>query len=79
MAVAESANRMLRAKLAEMMQSVVGKCSTRVRNFGTDNGAMIAYAGMVRLNAGAKADLSVSVRVRAVRAELSEIVFAHWR
>ena len=29
--------------------------------FCTDNGAMIAYAGMVRLNAGATADLSVSV------------------
>ncbi len=40
--------------------------------FCTDNGAMIAYAGMVRLNAGATADLSVSVRPRWPLAELPE-------
>lgn len=33
MAGGVSANRTLRAKLAEMMKSVVAKCSTRVRNF----------------------------------------------
>ncbi len=32
--------------------------------FCTDNGAMIAYAGMVRFKAGATADLGVSVRPR---------------
>ncbi len=54
-----SANRTLRAKLAEMMKKrVVAKCSTRPE-FCTDNGAMIAYAGMVRFKAGATADLGV--------------------
>ncbi len=33
MAGGVSANHTLRAKLAEMMKSVVAKCSTRVRNF----------------------------------------------
>ena len=38
--------------------------------FCTDNGAMIAYAGMVRFKAGATADLGVSVRPRWPLAEL---------
>jgi N6-L-threonylcarbamoyladenine synthase len=38
--------------------------------FCTDNGAMIAYAGMVRLKPDATADLSVSVRPRWPLAEL---------
>jgi len=38
--------------------------------FCTDNGAMIAYAGMVRLKAGSLADLSVTVRPRWPLAEL---------
>ncbi len=71
MAGGVSANRTLRAKLAEMMKkNAVAKCSTRVRNFCTDNGAMIAYAGMVRFKAGATADLGVSVRPRWPLAEL---------
>lgn len=40
--------------------------------FCTDNGAMIAYAGMVRLNAGATSDLSASVRPRWPLAEQAE-------
>ena len=55
MAGGVSANRTLRAKLAEIC---------------TDNGAMIAYAGMVRFKAGATADLGVSVRPRWPLAEL---------
>ncbi|XPE34189.1 hypothetical protein ACNKHN_17550 [Shigella flexneri] len=35
----------------------MAKCSTRDRRVCTDNGAMIAYAGMVRFKAGATADL----------------------
>ena len=38
--------------------------------FCTDNGAMIAYAGMVRLQTGAKAELGVTVRPRWPLAEL---------
>ena len=59
MAGGVSANRTLRAKLAEMMQKR-----------RTDNGAMIAYAGMVRFKAGATADLGVTVRPRWPLAEL---------
>ena len=70
MAGGVSANRTLRAKLAEMMQKRRGEGFYARPEFCTDNGAMIAYAGMVRLNAGATADLSVSVRPRWPLAEL---------
>jgi hypothetical protein len=59
MAGGVSANRTLRAKLAEMMQKRRGEVFYARPEFCTDNGAMIAYAGMVRLNAGATSDLSV--------------------
>ncbi|HCM9113575.1 TPA: tRNA (adenosine(37)-N6)-threonylcarbamoyltransferase complex transferase subunit TsaD [Enterobacter hormaechei subsp. steigerwaltii] len=72
MAGGVSANRTLRAKLAEMMQKHRGEVFYARPEFCTDNGAMIAYAGMVRLNAGATADLSVSVRPRWPLAELPE-------
>ncbi|HGD3333703.1 TPA: tRNA (adenosine(37)-N6)-threonylcarbamoyltransferase complex transferase subunit TsaD [Enterobacter hormaechei] len=72
MAGGVSANRTLRAKLAEMMQKRHGEVFYARPEFCTDNGAMIAYAGMVRLNAGATADLSVSVRPRWPLAELPE-------
>lgn len=72
MAGGVSANRTLRAKLAEMMQKRCGEVFYARPEFCTDNGAMIAYAGMVRLNAGATADLSVSVRPRWPLAELPE-------
>ena len=70
MAGGVSANRTLRAKLAQMMQKRGGEVFYARPEFCTDNGAMIAYAGMVRLNAGATADLSVSVRPRWPLAEL---------
>ena len=72
MAGGVSANRTLRAKLAQMMQKRGGEVFYARPEFCTDNGAMIAYAGMVRLNAGATADLSVSVRPRWPLAELPE-------
>ncbi len=67
MAGGVSANRTLRAKLAEMMKKRGGEVFYARPEFCTDNGAMIAYAGMVRLNAGATSDLSVSPCVRAGR------------
>ncbi|HDR2534829.1 TPA: tRNA (adenosine(37)-N6)-threonylcarbamoyltransferase complex transferase subunit TsaD [Enterobacter ludwigii] len=73
MAGGVSANRTLRAKLAQMMQKRGGEVFYARPEFCTDNGAMIAYAGMVRLNAGATADLSVSVRPRWPLAELPEV------
>ncbi|ENA0611581.1 tRNA (adenosine(37)-N6)-threonylcarbamoyltransferase complex transferase subunit TsaD [Enterobacter bugandensis] len=72
MAGGVSANRTLRAKLAVMMQKRGGEVFYARPEFCTDNGAMIAYAGMVRLNAGAASDLSVSVRPRWPLAELPE-------
>ncbi|MCP6559758.1 tRNA (adenosine(37)-N6)-threonylcarbamoyltransferase complex transferase subunit TsaD, partial [Klebsiella pneumoniae] len=65
-----SANRTLRAKLAEMMAKRGGEVFYARPEFCTDNGAMIAYAGMVRLRTGAKPDLGVTVRPRWPLAEL---------
>ena len=70
MAGGVSANRTLRAKLAEMMQKRGGEVFYARPEFCTDNGAMIAYAGMVRLHSGAKAELGVTVRPRWPLAEL---------
>ena len=70
MAGGVSANRTLRAKLAEMMQKRGGEGFYARPEFCTDNGAMIAYAGMVRLRTGAKPDLGVTVRPRWPLAEL---------
>lgn len=65
-----SANRTLRARLKEMMAKMNGEVFYARPEFCTDNGAMIAYAGMVRLVAGQHTDLSVTVRPRWPLAEL---------
>ena len=70
MAGGVSANRTLRAALAEMMQKRRGEVFYARPEFCTDNGAMIAYAGMVRFKSGATADLGVTVRPRWPLAEL---------
>jgi N6-L-threonylcarbamoyladenine synthase len=54
-----SANHRLRASLGEMMQGLGGKVYYPRGEFCTDNGAMIAYAGMQRLKAGQVEDLAV--------------------
>jgi tRNA A37 threonylcarbamoyltransferase TsaD len=61
MAGGVSANRTLRAKLAEMMQKRRGEVFYARPEFCTDNGAMIAYAGMVPERGG-------NVRPERVRA-----------
>ncbi|WP_062744361.1 tRNA (adenosine(37)-N6)-threonylcarbamoyltransferase complex transferase subunit TsaD [Erwinia persicina] len=68
-----SANRTLRSKLAEMMQKRGGEVFYARPEFCTDNGAMIAYAGMVRLKGDTPAGLSVTVRPRWPLSELSAI------
>jgi len=73
MAGGVSANRTLRAKLTEVMAKRGGEVFYARPEFCTDNGAMIAYAGMVRLATGATQDLSVSVRPRWPLAELPAI------
>lgn len=64
MAGGVSANRTLRSKLAAMMEQRRGEVFYARPEFCTDNGAMIAYAGMVRLKAGENSGLAVSVRPR---------------
>ena len=68
-----SANRTLREQMAIMMQKRGGEVFYARPEFCTDNGAMIAYAGMVRLKGGTRGGLSVSVRPRWPLAELPAI------
>jgi len=68
-----SANRTLRSRLAEMMQKRGGEVFYARPEFCTDNGAMIAYAGMVRLKGGTHAGLNITVRPRWPLAELPAI------
>lgn len=70
MAGGVSANQRLRVNLAKMMEKRGGEVFYARPEFCTDNGAMIAYAGMVRFKAGCVTDLSVSVRPRWPLAEL---------
>ncbi|MCS4267130.1 tRNA (adenosine(37)-N6)-threonylcarbamoyltransferase complex transferase subunit TsaD [Serratia sp. BIGb0163] len=73
MAGGVSANRTLRTKMAEMLHKLGGEVFYARPEFCTDNGAMIAYAGLVRLQSGANPELSVSVRPRWPLAELSAV------
>lgn len=65
-----SANQTLREKLAQLMQQRKGRVFYARPEFCTDNGAMIAYAGMVRLRNNEKAELGINVRPRWPLAEL---------
>lgn len=64
MAGGVSANRTLRSKMTDIMKQRKGEVFYARPEFCTDNGAMIAYAGMVRLKAGEATGLEVSVRPR---------------
>ncbi|WP_298441472.1 tRNA (adenosine(37)-N6)-threonylcarbamoyltransferase complex transferase subunit TsaD [uncultured Ferrimonas sp.] len=59
-----SANRHLRAELAALMVKRNGEVFYPRPEFCTDNGAMIAFAGMQRLLAGEQGDLSVKTTPR---------------
>ncbi|QYX65877.1 tRNA (adenosine(37)-N6)-threonylcarbamoyltransferase complex transferase subunit TsaD [Shewanella putrefaciens] len=59
-----SANTRLRETLAEMMGSLGGKVFYPRGEFCTDNGAMIAFAGLQRLKAGQHEDLAVKGQPR---------------
>lgn len=65
-----SANRTLRARMAEMMQQSGGEVFYARPAFCTDNGAMIAYAGMIRFKGGSTTDLGITVRPRWPLSEL---------
>jgi len=67
------ANKRLRAKLDEMTRKRGGRVSFPRPQFCTDNGAMIAYAGALRLAAGQHGDLAVRVTPRWDMATLEEV------
>jgi hypothetical protein len=73
MAGGVSANKQLRADLAEMMKSLGGEVYYPRPQFCTDNGAMIAYTGFLRLKHGEQTDLSVSVKPRWTMTELPSL------
>lgn len=59
-----SANLTLRQRLAELMTKRGGQVYYPRLEFCTDNGAMIAYAGMVHLKKNQLADLAIDVKPR---------------
>ncbi|QDF66271.1 tRNA (adenosine(37)-N6)-threonylcarbamoyltransferase complex transferase subunit TsaD [Shewanella sp. SNU WT4] len=59
-----SANLRLQQTLGELMQSIGGQVFYPRGEFCTDNGAMIAYAGIKRLNAGESESLTVKGQPR---------------
>ncbi|WP_076407595.1 tRNA (adenosine(37)-N6)-threonylcarbamoyltransferase complex transferase subunit TsaD [Shewanella sp. UCD-KL12] len=59
-----SANSRLRSSLAEMMNNLGGEVFYPRGEFCTDNGAMIAYAGLQRLKAGQQENLEVKGKPR---------------
>ncbi|MBT0585304.1 tRNA (adenosine(37)-N6)-threonylcarbamoyltransferase complex transferase subunit TsaD [Alteromonas oceanisediminis] len=59
-----SANHYLRTQLSEVMRSLRGQVYYPSLAFCTDNGAMIAYAGAQRLNAGQKSDYDCRAKPR---------------
>ena len=73
MAGGVSANKQLRADLAEMMKSLGGEVYYPRPQFCTDNGAMISYTCFLRLKHGKQTDLSVSVKPRWAMTELPSL------
>jgi N6-L-threonylcarbamoyladenine synthase len=59
-----SANRQLRARLTEEVQRLGGRAFFPRLEFCTDNAAMIAVAGLARLQAGQADDLRIQARAR---------------
>lgn len=66
-----SANTFLRKKLSEMMAVRKGAVYYPRMEFCTDNGAMIAYAGAVRLSNGVSPNLTIQVKPRWPLEELN--------
>lgn len=59
-----SANKQLRAGLVELMSDINGRVYFPRPEFCTDNGAMIAYCGFLRLQQGQTEDLNFQARAR---------------
>ena len=73
MAGGVSANRSLRAKLGEQMKKRGVELFYPAPQYCTDNGAMIAFAGALRLQAGESAELPIKVRARWPLTELAAL------
>jgi len=67
------ANLSLRKGLQAMMEKEGGELFYPRIEFCTDNGAMIAYAGALRLEAGETEPLAINVRARWPMGELAAI------
>ncbi|WP_444891461.1 tRNA (adenosine(37)-N6)-threonylcarbamoyltransferase complex transferase subunit TsaD [Microbulbifer sp. DLAB2-AA] len=65
-----SANKLLRARLETSLRKDSARVYYPRHEFCTDNGAMIAYAGSLRLQAGEQTSLAVDVRPRWPMTEL---------
>lgn len=74
MAGGVSANRTLRAKMEDVLKQRGGEVFYARPEFCTDNGAMIALAGLIRLKGGSTTGLGVTVRPRWSLAELPPLV-----
>ncbi len=68
-----SANLSLREQLAVLLQRRGGAVYYPRKEFCTDNGAMIAYAGYQRLNAGQQQDLTIGVTPRWPMQDLAPV------
>ncbi len=66
-----ASNTRLRAGLSQAVEKMGGKLTCPRLEFCTDNGAMIAFAGALRLAAGESSDTEISVRPRWPLTELS--------
>jgi N6-L-threonylcarbamoyladenine synthase len=67
------ANRRIRDVLREMAANVGAEVFYPRPEFCTDNGAMIAYAGLVRLRAGQRDELAIRIRPRWPLTELGPV------
>ncbi|MCY1433186.1 tRNA N6-adenosine threonylcarbamoyltransferase [compost metagenome] len=68
-----SANTSLRESLEKMLGELKGNVYYARPQFCTDNGAMIAFAGCQRLQAGQQESLAISVQARWPMEQLSAL------
>ncbi|UXN36872.1 tRNA (adenosine(37)-N6)-threonylcarbamoyltransferase complex transferase subunit TsaD [Avibacterium paragallinarum] len=68
-----SANQQLRQSLAELMAQLGGEVFYPQPQFCTDNGAMIAYTGFLRLKQGESSPLEIEVKPRWAMTDLTKI------
>ena len=68
-----SANKQLRAQLEIMMKNINGQVFYPRLEYCTDNGAMIAYAGLQRLKAGESESLATKAKPRWSLEDLAAI------